>query len=141
MFMMELSEKERLMLVEKKEQIQKLTSEILDTFEKITNLDQMVEIKKKINHIISILSIIGSYAKPKMNLEYYESAANLIFYKLYLLERICQLNPNSDWKDAIRTNIEEFCTHANAIQFEFTKSGIKIHIPKIEFSFLKQEKF
>ena len=138
--MMELSEKERLMLVEKKDQIQKLTSEILDIFEKITNLDQMVEIKKKINHIISILGIIGSYAKPKMNLEHYESAANLIFYKLYLLERICQLNPNSDWKDAIRRNIEEFCIYANAIRFEFTKSGIKIHIPKIEFSIFKQER-
>jgi len=71
MFTMELTEKERLMLVKKKEQIQKLTSEILDTFEKITNLDQMVEIKKKINHIISILSIIGIYTKPKINLEYY----------------------------------------------------------------------
>jgi len=134
---MELTEKERLMLVEKKDQIRKLTSEILDTFEKVTNFDQMVEIKKKINHIISILYILGSYAKPKMNLKYYESSAKLIFYKLYLLERICRSKPNCDWKNAIRENIEEFCIDANAIQFKFTKSGIKI-IPKIDFSIFKQ---
>jgi len=139
---MELTGKERLMLVKKKEEIQKLTSEILDAFEATNNLTQMTEIKKKLLHVLSILSTIGSYAKPKTDLTLYESMVDLIFYKLYLLENLERKCGKSDlsWKNAIGINIEEFCIYANSIRFEFTKKGIKIHIPKIEFSIFKQTK-
>jgi hypothetical protein len=54
---MELTETERLMLVKKKEEIQKLTSEILSITE---NPEEAIRIKKKMTGILSILSTVGS---------------------------------------------------------------------------------
>lgn len=56
---MELTEKERLMLVEKKAEIRKLTEEIFDL---TVNLKKNgVEIKKKVTGILSLFSVIASY--------------------------------------------------------------------------------
>ena len=130
---MELTEKERLMLVEKKEEIRKLTLEILDI---ANDPRQATEIKKKIASILSILSTIGSYAKPKEDLTFFTRMADLIFYEMSLLDPdTCS---PEDW---IYERIEEFCIYVNSVQFEFTKTGLKIRMPKIskiEFSIFKQ---
>lgn len=58
----ELTEKERLMLVQKKEEIRKLTTEILDI---IQYPKKQSEVKKKMTSILSLLSTIASYSDSK----------------------------------------------------------------------------
>jgi hypothetical protein len=59
---MELSENERLMLVRKKEEIYEITAELL------TGKGSNSEKISKMNKILSVLSIIESYAKPDRDL-------------------------------------------------------------------------
>jgi len=59
---MELTEKERLMPVEKKKEVQKLTSESFDIKD---DPKQTTRMKKKITNILSALSTIGSYVKTR----------------------------------------------------------------------------
>ena len=58
---MEPTENERLMLVDKKDEIRNLTAEIMET---MNEPGQVTNIKSKITDILSILSTIRSYAKP-----------------------------------------------------------------------------
>ena len=124
---MELTEKERLMLVEKKEEIRKLTMEILDMLNDPEKEIESKEIKKRITSILSLLSTIASYSKSKnYDLNRLTNAANIICVGLDLS------------KEVLIPAIEVFCNIVNSVRFDFTKSGIKIHIPKIDFSIFKQ---
>jgi len=60
---MELTETERLMLVGKKEEIRESTEEIIELSCDLKK--NVIEIKKKITGILSLLSTIASYSKPK----------------------------------------------------------------------------
>jgi hypothetical protein len=78
---MELTEKERLMLVEKKKEIRKLTEELLD----LTTSPEKneLEIKKKITGILSLTSTIASYSKSKnYDLDSITDMANMTFRML-----------------------------------------------------------
>jgi len=115
---MELTEKERLMLVEKKEEILKLTKEILD-IEK--DPKQAVEVKKKMTSILSLISTIASYSKSKnTSLDYLLQRAKLI----------SDFMDNNFWK-ASSTHLEIFCNAVNSIEFDFTKREMKI--PDLHF--------
>jgi len=123
---MELTEKERLMLIEMKNEILKLTLEIMDITK---DEDKKGEIKKKITTIISKISIISSYAKPKnINLQPLLEAVNLLFVHMDALE--------DSWT-VYSPIIEMICNNINYIQFDFTKKDIKIKIPKIDLSIFK----
>ncbi len=130
---MELTEKERLMLVEKKEEIRNLTTQILEI---ANDPRQATEIKKKIASILSNLSIIGSYAKPRRNLTFFTHMADWIFRQINLYDpNTC--SPRDWW---VSFMIEKFCILVNSIRFEFSKTGLKIHIPKIDISIFRIEK-
>jgi hypothetical protein len=76
----ELTEKERLMLVEKKDEIRKLTTEILDM---ASNPENALEIKKKFTSILSILNTIASYSDSKnFYLDKFTDVINLLFNQM-----------------------------------------------------------
>jgi membrane-associated HD superfamily phosphohydrolase len=79
---MEITEKERLMLVKKKEEICRTTFQILDmTHDQKTS----AEIKKDVTLILSLINTIASYSNSKnRDLDRLENAANLIFSQLDL---------------------------------------------------------
>ena len=125
---MELTEKERLMLVEKKEEILKLTKEILDS---MNDPKQALEVKKKMTSILSLLSVIASYAESKnYNLDALEKFTTLIFLQMNILR---------DHWTALHPWIEVFCNTVNNVRFNFTKREIKIRIPKIDFSIFRSD--
>jgi hypothetical protein len=125
---MELTEKERLMLVENKKEIQKLTSEILGIMD---DPEQATKIKRKITNILSILSTIGSYARPKDDLGIFSTMAESIFADL-----TDSPTPEFLWHFVVK-RIGKFCIYTNSIQFDFTRKDLKIIIPKIDISIFR----
>jgi len=126
----ELTEKERLMLMEKKEEIRKLTIEILDMASKRENA---LEIKKKFTSILSYLNTIASYSDSKnYNLDAYTKGTNLLFtmmdYEIFL--KVWISSPLA---------IQEACNYANAVRFNFTRRDVKIHLPKIDLSIFRSD--
>lgn len=126
---MELTEYERLMLVETKKDILELTLEILDI---VKDKEKKVDIKKKMTTIISKISIISSYAKPKnVNLKPILDLVNALFV---------QMDSLGDLWTSYSPYIEIFCNIVNHIQYDFTKKDILIKIPKIDLSIFKTYK-
>lgn len=122
---MELTENERLLLVQKKEEIRKLTEDIIELTENLK--ENRVEIKKKISGILSLLSVIASYTNSKrMDMLAFAQFAELLFYHNKL-----------NFPKAITTELEFFCNIANSIKFSFTGRGLKVNIPKVDFSIFK----
>lgn len=123
---MELTEKERLMLVQKKEEILNLTIEILD----ISNdPKQALEVKKKMTSVLSQIGVLGSYSKSKnFDTNNLKNAADIIFR--YMEMEMFKAN----W-DLFLPSLEIWCNTVNSIQFDFTKRNIKI--PKIDLSLIK----
>ena len=126
---MELTEKERLMLVKKKEIICGLTLKILDMAHDSKNA---LEIKKNMITILSELSAIASYSDSKnYDLNQFTESVNALFDLMSLEkdEKIWILSPRG---------IENVCKSANSIRFEFVKKTFKIHIPKIDISIFRK---
>jgi hypothetical protein len=122
---MELTGKERLLLVAKKEEIRKLTEEI---FELTTDfMKNETELKKKVTGILSLMSTIASYTNSKnINMRVFIAFTHQIFYSAYL------------GQDKVATTaIELFCNVVNSMTFNFTKRDLKINIQKIDLSFIK----
>lgn len=123
--LVELTERERLLLIEKKDEIRKVTEEILDSY---ADPSRWGEINKDLNHVMSLLSTIGSFSKADRDLN------NLSKLALFIANYGGHIGYSF-----MRVHIEAFCTAANSVQFEFTKAGIKLHIPKIDLSLFKSE--
>jgi hypothetical protein len=115
---MELTETERLLLVGKKEEIRKLTEELLDLTVSIER--NRIEIKKKITGILSLLSTIASYSSPK----------NYDLNKITMMANM--LNSYS-----FPFLYEVFCNSVNSIRFDFTRKDFKIIVPKIDLSIFR----
>ena len=115
---MELTEAERLMLVGKKDEIRKLTEEILEL---APNPQQNeIELKKKVTGVINLLSTIASYSKCKnADLERITYMANMLSYL------------------GMDFLYEYFCNEVNSIRFDFTRKDLKIIIPKIDVSIFR----
>ncbi len=115
---MEISEDERLMLVKKKEEIFEITSEIIRLYEPGKN---QIEIKNKLNQILSLLSTMAGYAKPDRDLNGFTKF-------------VIHLSINLDTKGYdTGVSLQAFCTIVNSIKFDFTKNGLIISLPlKIE---------
>jgi hypothetical protein len=127
---MELTEKERLMLTEKKEEIRRLTTEILDLASKPEN---ELEIKKKFTSILSHLNTIASYSDSRnYNLEKFTEGINLLFERM-AFEKYLKLWISSPLE------IEICCNFANSVRFNFTRRDVKIHLPKIDLSIFRTD--
>jgi len=107
---MELTENERLMLVKKKEEIYKISNELITG--KLNTDDQI----SMINKIISLLSTIESYAKPDRELIYVTQFA------LHIIHWIQSGLSGGEMQ------INMFCTIVNSIKFDFTQR--RISLPK-----------
>jgi hypothetical protein len=118
---MEITEKERLMLVKKKEEICGATFQILAMVKDSKN---ELEIKKDITLVLSLLNTIASYSNSKnRDLDWFEDAADMIFSQLDL--------KNYALAECMS---EAFCNAVNSVRFDFTKKGLKIHFPKINLN-------
>jgi len=117
-----MTEKERLMLVKKKETICGLTLKILDM---AYDLQNSLEIKKNMTTILSELNTIASYSDSKNHdLDQFTEGVIAVF-NLMSTE-----NKTKKWILSPR-GIENICNWANSIRFDFTgKKGIKIVLPK-----------
>jgi len=116
---MEIKEKERLMLVEKKDHICELTLEILDMAH---DPESSLEIRKNVTTILSELSTIASYSDSKnRDFDELENAANLIFSQLDLDNFVIA-----------KCMTEVFCNAVNSIRFDFTRKGFKLVLPRIK---------
>ena len=124
---MKLTEKERLMLVQRKDEILKLTIEILDIK---NDPKQALEIKKKMTSVLSQIGVLGSYSKSKnINTGPLTNLTNSLFIKMDM---------SKDMWMILSTDLEIWCNIVNSIQFDFIKRDIKI--PKIDLSLLKFSK-
>ena len=123
---MELTECERLMLVEIKKEILELTLEIFDI---VKDKEKKIDVKKKLTTILSKISIISSYAKPKnVKLKPIFDIATILFI---------QIDGMGELWTSYSPLIEMFCNIVNHIQYDFTKRDITIKIPKIDLSIFK----
>jgi hypothetical protein len=129
---MELSEKERFILMQKKQELQVITNKAIDIVNSEKNEKDEVELKKCITNMLSIINMIGSYANSKnVNLDAFSNFANLIF----MSARVSHLS-NESW-GIVKLMVEVFCNDVNSIRFNFTKKTLKIIIPKINLSLFK----
>lgn len=158
---MELTAKERLMLVELKEEIRKLTTEILEL---IIPFDNSLEIQKRITSILSKLNTIASFSETVNDkvLIALMRAANELFdivdetahmqVKLDALEEKIKQTEKTHLEAKLRECLEQkeiflkkarkpvgyFCNLVNSIRFDFTKRGLKIKLPeKIDISIFR----
>jgi hypothetical protein len=126
---MEITEKERLMLVKSKESICGATIEILELESDPKNA---LLIKKKISIILSLLSTIASYSNSKnYNLdkltEFAEALFKMLNPRIEILEDLLFL---MKWRAFTIPDLELFCNYVNSIRFDFTKKDLKITLPK-----------
>lgn len=125
---MELTERERLLLIEMKDEIRKVTEEILECY---ADPKRWGEINKKLNHVLSLLSTLGSFSKADRNIDKFTKAAQFI-------SGHGGLHGSLEGYQFLRVQIEAFCAAANSVRFEFTKGGIELHIQKIDLSLFKR---
>ena len=126
---MELTEKERLLLVGKKEEIRKLTEDIIELTTDIQR--NRTEIKKRVEGILSAISIIASYTNSNLDMQAFAVTAQVIFHHM----DIEPLLPKT-----ITTELEIFCNIVNSMKFNFTEKGLRVNIEKIDFSLLRAGK-
>ena len=120
---MEITEKERLMLVRKKGEIRRLTEEILENIP--TNGENSIQIRKKVTGILSLISTIESYSNSKnYGVDRMREMANFIFSQLDLT---CYVVAD--------VALQIFCNTVNSIRFNFAHKGLKVHFPKISLNF------
>lgn len=124
--MEKITETERMMLVKKKEDICELTLWIIHN---PPNAQNEAGIKGNMTKILARISTIASYSNIKNDsVDRLENLANLICSQLdienYALAK-CML--------------EVFCNAVNSLQFDFTKKGLKINIPKIDISVFRMK--
>ncbi len=122
---MKISGKERLLLIEKKDEIRKLNEEITDLSTDLSNNE--LEIRKRVNGIISLISEISCYAQPKkFNMSMLVVFVQQMFYNLHL-----------GMPEVTKTCLDLFCTVTNSITFNFTKRDLIINIQNLDVSLLK----
>jgi len=119
---MQITEAERTLLIQKKEEIRIVTQELLEISSKnVLSLQDIAEIKKKLAHILSLLHIISSYATPNRDLH------NLMMLAVEIDGLLLML------PESTRGRIDIFCLVANSVTFSFSRwpSIFKAEFPKI----------
>ena len=115
MYIMEISETERLQILQEKEKIKVISNEIFDIHHDLTN---KTEILKRMSQILNHLSSIANYTGSTYDV-------NNLRRDIYDIEDLW----NSDGcENRVRNKIRDFCNDANSITFDFTKSEKKLTI-------------
>lgn len=123
---MQTTESERLLLIEKKEEVCQLSLEILDIIHKErTNGGDVIEIRKKMIRILSLLHMLAGYGSPGRDLN----------EVMKIVVRFCQLQSRA--RDDIVQGIpiaELFCITVNSIEFSYSwfPTLIKTRIPPFD---------
>ena len=132
---MEITEKERLILVEKKKEISRLTLEILAIENDPKNA---LAIKEKLTTILSLLNTIGSYSDSKnFKLEDFIEIERAIFKMLNTRSEVLEETTYlTTWQQIVIPEVELFCNYVKSITFDFTdEKGLKITLPIVSRSF------
>ena len=106
---MQISESERLVLIEKKEEICRLSLEILEIIhQEKTSGDDIIEVKKRMIRILSLLHTLASFGSPDRDLN----------GVMKLVVRFCQLQGREPDDNIAGVPIAElFCITVNATGF------------------------
>ena len=131
LLIMELTEKIRLELINKMDEISKSTREILqieDDPEKVT------EIKKRMTTILSLIRTIASFSKSS-NVDQRLWSLNVFTTSLFYCMDACK---KKDTWPLVILKIDLFCNIVNSMRFDLTGRHIKVEIPKIDLSVFKQ---
>jgi hypothetical protein len=108
---MQITESERLLLIQKKEEVCQLSLEILDIIhQENTNGDDVIEVKKKMIQILSLLHMLASYGSPSRDLD----ELMKLVVRFYSFQ--------SKARDDIVLGVpigELFCITVNSIEFSF----------------------
>jgi len=108
---MQVSESERLLLVQKKEEICKISQEILAiTGKEQTNRHDVIEVKQKMIQILSNLHIIASYSSPNRDLD--------AIMRVYLQITAFQIQTGDQL--LLPGLIEFFVTVSNSVEFSYS---------------------
>jgi hypothetical protein len=106
---MQTTESERLLLIQKKEEVCQISQEILDIIhQENTNGDDVIAVKKKMLQILSLLHMLAGYGSPSRDLN----------ELMKLVIRFCQYQSKA--RDDIVLGVpigELFCITVNSIEF------------------------
>jgi hypothetical protein len=123
---MQTTESERLLLIQKKEEICQLSLEILDIIhQEKTDGQDVIDVKKKMVKILSLLHILASYGSPSRDLD----------ELMKLVVRFYQFQSKA--RDDIVLGVpigELFCLTVNSIEFSYGwfPTLIKAQIPPFD---------
>ena len=108
---MQTTESERLLLIQKKEEVCQISQEILDIIhQETTNGDDVIEVKKKMVQILSLLHMLASYGSPSRDL----NELTKLVVRFYQFQ--------SKARDDIVLGVplgELFCITVNSIEFSY----------------------
>ena len=111
LFLMNLSGSEKLLLVQKKEEIRTLTQEIIEIINKESTTNQdFVDVEKKFLQILSIIHVISSYQKPNRDLQVLMKEV-LDIFSFHLQNKNTVM---------MKSQIATLCVVVNSIQFSFS---------------------
>jgi len=106
---MQTTESERLLVIEKKEEVCRLSLEILDIIHQDkSDGDDVLEVKKKMVQVLSLLHVLASYGSPNRDLD----AITRLVLRFFSVQ--------SKDKDAFIQGVaigELFCITVNSIEF------------------------
>jgi hypothetical protein len=120
---MQTTESERQLLIQKKEEVCQLSLEILDIIhQEKTSGEDIIEVKKRMVQILSLLHILASYGSPGRDMDG--------LMRLVLRFYSSQSKAREDFVSGIPV-AELFCITANSIDFSYSwlPTIIKAQIP------------
>jgi hypothetical protein len=123
---LELADKERLLLVERKDELRKLSEEIIELTNDIEA--NKITIKKNIQGVLSLVSTLASYTNSKLDIQAFVGMVTCINH--FLDMDMCL-------EKSLKTMLGIFCSTANTITFSFSKKGLVINVPKIDLTLFK----
>jgi hypothetical protein len=128
---MQTTESERLLLIQKKEEVCQLSQEILDIIhQEQTNGEDVIEVKKKMVQVFSLLHILASYGSPSRDLNELTK----------LVVRFFQFQSKA--RDDIVLGVpigELFCITVNSIEFSYSWIPTIIKSPVPPFDILSKK--
>ena len=125
---MEFSAEERLKLVEKKDEIAKITEEIMEC---AYNEPDPIYILNRINKITSLLSTLAGYSKVKnVDLGKFNIGTQM------LVTTISPSMNKFNWA-SVSPLIQYWCNAVNSIVFDFTGKTPMLSLPKIDLTIFK----
>ena len=126
---MQLTEKERLLLVTKKEEIRKLTEDIIELSVDVRH--NSTELKKRVTSVLSLISTISSYSSRSLDMRPWVALAEFVFNSI---------EKHPELPRVAMTELDIFCNVANSITFSFAKRDFNINVQEIDLSIFRTGK-